>query len=150
MRNILSIKNKSIFQFFRFVAVGLLNTGIDFGILNILVWFFGIAIGWPVAVFNIVATGIAMVNSYFLNKYWAFKKTEKNNTAKEGFLFVIFTFLGMGINTGAVYCFVNFFDPLFGINETLWLNLGKIFATVLSLFWNFFWYKFIVFRNKGN
>ena len=58
----------------RFVVVGFSNTGVDIGLYNLLIWIFGVTIGWPIAVFSVISTGMAMINSYFLNKYWSFKK----------------------------------------------------------------------------
>jgi putative flippase GtrA len=149
MLNISLFKKRDVFQFLRFVAVGFLNTAIDFGILNFLRWVFAATSGWPILVFNGISVSAAMGNSYFLNKYWAFKKKETENRLMETILFVFFTALGMGINTLIVYYFSTNLSPVFGINEVLWLNIGKVFATGVSLLWNFFWYKFVVFRARS-
>ena len=110
----------------------------------------GITEGWPIAVFNSISVGIAMINSYFLNKYWSFQKKETDNKAMEALLFFVFTILGLGINTGIVYSMTTFIDFRFGIGDMVWANASKVVAIAAVLFWNFFWYKFVVFRNKGN
>lgn len=144
------LNRQSLLQFMRFVVVGFLNTAIDFGILNFLIWVFGIAWGWPVIIFNGVAVVVAMTNSYFLNKHWTFHKKETKDRMRESVLFVVFTALGMMINTGIVYYFSTYLDPMFGIDSVSWLNIGKVLATGVSLFWNFFWYKFVVFQSSSN
>lgn len=150
MPNILLTKKKDIFQFLRFVAVGFLNTGVDFGFFNFLILIFRITEGWPIAVFNSISVGIAMINSYFLNKYWSFQKKETGNRAMEALLFFIFTMLGLGINTGIVYSMTTFIGFRFGIGDVAWANISKVVAIAIVLFWNFFWYKFVVFRRKDN
>lgn len=148
MPNISLLNKKSFFQLFRFAIVGFLNTAIDFGVLNFLRWIFSIASGWPIIIFNVVSVGVAMTNSYFLNKHWVFHKKDTGDRAKESILFVFFTVLGMAVNTGIVYYFSTYLNPIFGIDEVLWLNMGKVLATGVSLLWNFFWYKFVVFRRS--
>lgn len=149
MLNISLFKKRDIFQFLRFVAVGFSNTAIDFGVFNFLRWIFAVSFGWPILIFNGISVSMAMGNSYFLNKYWTFKKRETDNHLLETILFVLFTVIGMTINTIIVYYFSTYINPIFGINEVLWLNIGKVFATCVSLLWNFFWYKFVVFRSKA-
>lgn len=146
MKNNNLIKKRDIFQFIRFVIVGFINTGVDFGFFNFLLLIFKITEGWPVAVFNSISVGIAMANSYFLNKYWSFQKKETGNRAMEALLFFVFTALGLGINTGIVYSMTTFIDLRFGIGDLAWANISKAVAIAIMLFWNFFWYKFVVFR----
>lgn len=140
------MNKKFFFQFIRFGMVGVLNTLIDFGVLNFLSWIFGVAMGWPVIIFKAMAVSAAMINSYFFNKRWVFKKKEGSGHLRESMLFVIFTVLGMSLNAAIVYYFSTYVNPIFGITEIIWLNIGNIAATVVSLFWNFFWYKYLVFR----
>ncbi len=144
------LNKKSFFQFLRFVIVGFMNTGVDLGVFNLLIWIFKITSGWQIAVINIVAVGIAMTNSYFFNKYWAFKKKETDNRTMEVSLFFIFTMMGLGINTGIVYSLTTFVEPFAGISGVMWANLSKVVAIAVVLFWNFFWYKIVVFRTSSD
>ena len=54
--------------------------------------------------------------------------------------------IGVLINTGIVYLMTTLVIPFAGISEQIWLNIGKLMATFISLAWNFAGYKFIVFR----
>ncbi|MBU1177309.1 MAG: GtrA family protein [Patescibacteria group bacterium] len=138
---------KLIGQFVRFGIIGGMNTAIDFGILNLLMWWTGIYSGGQIVLLNIISFAIAVTNSYFWNKYWTFK--DKDSTGVLEFSqFIAVTLVGLVINSTIVYVVTTLVDPMFGLNETLWANLAKIVATGLSLIWNFIGYKFIVFKQK--
>jgi len=138
---------KLVGQFVRFGIIGGVNTLIDFGILNLLMWWTGIHSGGQIVLLNIISFAIAVTNSYFWNKYWAFK--DKDSTGVMEFSqFIAVTLVGLAINSTIVYVVTTFIDPMFGLNETLWANLAKVAATGFSLIWNFIGYKFIVFKQK--
>ena len=83
-----------------------------------------------------------MVNSFYWNKDWVFGSRKKASFAT----FIVITLIGLGINTGTVFILTTFVPALFGLSETLWANLAKVLATVLSLVWNFSGYKLVVFK----
>lgn len=136
-----------ISQFSRFIVVGLINTGLDFGILNLLVFITGIETGMGVAVLNSVSFSAAVVNSYFMNKYWTFGIKGETVKTTEVSKFLIVSLIGLGINSGIVYGVTNFVTPPFlEIGPVSWINMAKIIATGASLIWNFMGYKFLVFK----
>ena len=57
----------------KFLLVGALNTFIDLGVLNMLIWISGIAAGAWYIVFKSISFLVATVNSYFWNKHWTFE-----------------------------------------------------------------------------
>ncbi|MBI4993963.1 GtrA family protein [Candidatus Wolfebacteria bacterium] len=140
-------------QFLKFIVVGGINTGIDFAILNVLMFSTNIYSGKWIIIFNSVSFATAVVNSYFMNKYWTFKKQKTQNTevksqSKEFFQFLIISIIGISLNDAAVYTVSTFIPPIFGLSEKLWANAAKLIATVVSMIWNFIGYKFIVFKNE--
>lgn len=135
-------------QFLKFAAVGALNTGIDFAVLNLLMFSTGIYGGQWLIFFNSISFAAAVVNSYFWNKHWTFKK-EGNGTEKaagEFFQFLLISIVGLLLNSGIVYGIATFVHPLFGLSSALWANFAKVLATGIALIWNFIGYKFIVFK----
>jgi putative flippase GtrA len=56
-------------QFGKFLAVGTVNTIIDFGTLNLLSWLTGIYGGVRLAPINVLGVLFALTNSYLLNKH---------------------------------------------------------------------------------
>lgn len=131
-------------QFARFVVVGLLNTAIDFGLLNTFVAITGITSGVGIFFMNSISFSTALINSYFWNKLWVFQGNKKGHFLT----FVTVTLIGLAINSGIVYTLTTFVPPVFGIRESLWVNVAKVIATGVSLFWNFAGYKMLVFRSS--
>ena len=140
------INKKLTIQFSKFVLIGFLNTGIDFAILNLLMWQTGIYSGKYIILLNAIAFSVAVTNSYFWNKFWIFRAKETEKKAGEFAQFVAVTLVGMAINTTIVYSVTTLVSPMFGLSVELWANLAKAAATSISLVWNFTGYKLIVFK----
>lgn len=136
-------------QFSKFAVVGLLNTAIDFAVLNILTLITGIVQGPWVILLNTISFTAATTNSYFFNKHWTFRDTKKEQEEKKFIQFLAISIVGAIINGGVVYGITTFVKPVlgsFGIADQLWVNIAKVFATGISLIWNFLGYKFFVFK----
>jgi len=138
---------KLMTQFIKFGIIGGVNTAIDFSILNLLMWWTGIYDGKQIILLNVIAFSVAVINSYFWNKYWTFKDRDSVD-AKEFSQFIVVTLIGLAINSSIVYGVTTFIDPMFGLDKKLWANLAKLMATGLSMIWNFTGYKFVVFKKK--
>jgi len=134
-------------RFGKFVAVGLMNTAADFGILFFLASYSAVFSGFLVGGYNVIAVGIAMINSYFWNKYWVFEQSKTKNRY-EFIQFVSVTISGLLINSGIVYYITTFVTSAGGLTPDKWLLVAKIIATTFTLFWNFIGYKIFVFRAK--
>jgi len=64
-----------LLQLSRFVAIGVINTALDFIVLNLLSKLLGITEGPQLGAINIISFSLAVVQSYFWNKYWTFNTT---------------------------------------------------------------------------
>lgn len=137
------------FQFSKFVAIGFLNTAIDFAIFNLFIILTGITKGFGLVLINSFSFLIAVTNSYFWNKGWTFSLGVRSK-AFEFIQFVIVTLIGLLINNLILYSGTTFFHPLFGFDKRLWANLFKAIGAMFYLIWNFIGYKLIVFRKKNN
>lgn len=136
---------QTIAQASKFLVTGFINTAIDFGVLNLLMWIFKINQGPWIILLNVISFTCAVTNSYFLNKYWTFK--EKSHASGGQFIqFVILTAIGAVMNTAIVYGFSTYLKPAFGLTPQLWANVGKVLATAIILFYNFINYKLIIFK----
>src|SRR3990167_1090996 len=138
---------KLIKQFSKFIIVGGVNTGIDFLILNILIYLTGITAGIELFILNSISFSVAVVNSYFMNKYWTFQ--DKTKTEQEPIKFSQFfavSIVGIIINGFVLTGITTYIPPLFGLSAVLWANIAKLMATGFSLIWNFIGYKFFVFK----
>ena len=138
-------------QISKFVIVGVINTGIDFAVLNALLFSTKIYSGRWLILFNSISFSAAVINSYFLNKYWTFKSQNvEDSKAKQFSQFLIISVIGISINDAIVYGLATFTSPLFGFSAQMWTNVAKLFATAASMVWNFIGYKFIVFKKKDS
>jgi len=135
-----------IFQAAKFLLIGALATLVDLGVLNLLIWISGLAAGLPFSIFKGISFIVATCSKYLGDKFWAFEKMEKIGIGKEFNQFFIVTLIGLGINIGAASLIVNVAGPQFGLTEKIWANIGAILAAFGSAVWNFFGYKFIVFK----
>lgn len=120
-------------QFFRFCIVGTIGAIIDIGGLCVLVEFVGIYYLLAAA----MSFTIAVINNYFLNKYWSFKNKSSNHT-KQFIGFVLVSVVGLLINLGVMYSLT---ELLF-----VWYLLSKAIASIIVLFWNFFMNKYVTFK----
>ncbi|HEY4498026.1 MAG TPA: GtrA family protein [Candidatus Paceibacterota bacterium] len=133
-----------LWQIGKFGVVGGLNTFVDFGILNLLILVAGVAAGLWFGVFKGISFTVAVINSYFWNKYWTFEAASKKKT--EFVEFLVVSLFGLGINVGVATLAVNVIGPLGNLGPVLWANIAAFLATLAALTWNFIGYKFIVFK----
>ncbi len=138
-------KFPSLWQVGKFAEVGVLNTFVDWGILNILMLLTSIVSGGYYLAFKGFSASLAIINSYIFNKVWVFEG-KKQKALKEFSIFVVVSLIGVAINIGIAHLVVDVFGPHFGIKGQLWANIGAFFATLFSMIWNFVGYKFVVFK----
>src|SRR5271155_2898770 len=136
----------SLFEFSKFAIVGVLNSGVDFGILNTLILITGMASGAAFLAFKSVSVTLGVINSYLWNKYWTFNTSNSADARREFVAFMVVTLIAVGVNVAGADVIVNVIGAPAGFSTKLWANIGAISGAGLTLFTNFFGYKFFVFR----
>jgi len=135
-------------QFFRYAVIGVVNTLIDWGVLNVLLFTTRRTDAVSYALFKSLSFCLAMTNSYFLNKSWTFKDEDGGvnsaATLMKAGKFVLVNLVGLGINASLASLVAS--RGYGQADFILWANLGAVAATAASLVWNFFGYKFLVFK----
>ncbi len=134
-------------EFGKFLVTGGLNTLIDFGVLNLLILIFGLAQGDPrYILFKTLSFIAASANSFIFNKWWVFKN-KKETDKKEVGSFAVVNGIGLVLNTFVSIAVFSLGTRLFpDLNPLLWANIGGLIWTIFILLFNFFAYKFIVFK----
>ncbi len=127
-------KNQKI----RFLAIGTINTIVDFSLLFLLAK----VAHFPDIAANICSTTIALSISFFANRKYTFK----SNGAKkrEIPLFLAFTLFGLWILQSIV---IGVFKHFWGDSDVV-LLFAKVAATAVTLVWNYVTYKKFVFVIK--
>ncbi len=146
---------ETVFQFVKCASVGVLNTLVDFAVLNILMWATGIYSGKYIGILIGISFCFAVTNSFIWNKKWTFKNKSINakDLQRQIITFIIISLGGLAIKTYSASFVINnvHIVPLFNISETLWVklwaNVGNASAVLLTMIWNFVGYKLVVFKN---
>lgn len=134
-----------IYQFGKFAAVGVLNTFIDLGVLNLEIFLSGISFGVFYIIFKTVSFLFATTNSFFWNKYWTFNSKNTIN-GKETGNFYLFATIGWLLNVGIATFIVNVIGSPASINPKIWANIGALCGVGGAFLWDFLSYKFFVFK----
>lgn len=124
----------------RFLAVGLLNTGIDFGLLFALT-----AVGVPVIPANMISTLAALSFSFFANRSFTFGA--QGNSLRQAWRFLVVTLFGLWALQPLVLLAGEW--ALQAVLEEPWrLAAAKVAATCVSLIWNYMTYDRFVFAPR--
>ena len=139
------INKTIIYRLIRFSIVGVFNTLLDLGILNLLIYLFDVVDPFIFSICKGVSFFLAIINSYFMNKYFTFNKKEKS--PKEFYLFItisiISLFINMVISSVAFYLF-GLYPQIISIHiiATLSAMLGAMFSMII----NYISYSYFVFK----
>lgn len=142
--------HSTTYQFLKFAIVGVLNTIIDFSVLNVLISFFGLQQGDSrYALYKSISFIVAVLNSFLFNKLWVFRKTGiyTSDTKKELSTFFGVSIIGLVINTlvsTLAFAIGQYVYP--HASTHVWANAGALTGTVVVLISNFFGYKLLVFK----
>lgn len=136
-------------EYARFGITGVLNTGIDFAVLNALLLAFGPLVkGGVYAIYKTISFLAALVNSYFMNKYWVFSLESKTGYShKEGARFFLVSAGGFVLNVILSSIIFHIFSESF--SSRIAGNVGAIVGTAVVLVWNYVGYKFFVFISRS-
>ncbi len=140
----------------KFGIVGVLNTAIDFTVLNLLRF----GAGWALVPANIVSTTIAMTFSFFANRHVVFER--RGAIRRQLGLFLATTAFGLYVlqNLTIELLTAWWTMPLHlalaavravGIHQLgdafIIVNCAKLIGTLVSLTWNYIMYKKVVFTS---
>jgi putative flippase GtrA len=118
---------KLVAQFLKFGVVGVIATGIDFGVMIFLTEVFGVD--------PVISSGISFCTStvfnYLASMRFVFRHREDLSKRREFIIFVVLSLIGLGLNQLIMW----------GGTTVLgerWYVLVKVLATGVVMLWNFF------------
>lgn len=142
---LLQINKNTIYHFIRFGLVGVFNTVLDLVVLNLLISVFGVVDPLAFSVCKGISFIIALLNSYFMNKYFTFAKKQKSQ--KEFYLFFIVSIIGLFINIG-ISSFLFYLISLSSYNISVHIiaTVSGIIGAMFSMVINYISYSYFVFK----
>lgn len=137
------------FELGKYGIIGVLNTLLNAGVYNTLIFITDIALGFVINIFFIVAFVITVVNSFFWNKFWSFAEKNIENIKKEAIQFFGISAGVALINAVILHIIVNIIGAPDGVDPKIWANVALGFTIITAFLGNFFSYKYIVFSGKS-
>lgn len=133
-------------QFGKFSAIGFSNAAVDFGILNLFIFYSGLAAGVWFSVFKTISFITAAIHSYFWNKYWSFEAGRSGVSGQEFFKFFIISVIATLVNVIAASIVVNIIGSQFGASPEAWANIGAVVGSAVALIFSFIGFRKFVFK----
>ncbi|SKC56534.1 GtrA family protein [Ohtaekwangia koreensis] len=124
-------------EFTKFVFVGGISAVIEFSLLILFVeklsidYLFG----------NVFAFALTNIVTYILTKRFVFNGTQSANKAQEAGLFFLCLLGGLVVNQIVLWAVVEF--------TAIDYRIAKVIAIAITVIWNFFTRKHLVFRNRA-
>lgn len=117
--------NKLMIQILKFGIVGGIATAIDFAVFFILHELLGI----NTIISNICSFTISVIYNYIASVKWVFDVDKSKNKKTQFILFIVFSVIGLGLNTIIVYVCTDIMK--------LYSMIGKVLATGVVMVFNF-------------
>ncbi len=130
-------------RFIKFAIVGAIGTVIDFGFLNLLT----IVFHMPKLYAQAVSFSLAVVNNYFLNRYWTYPESRRKPMWVQFGQFALISIIGLIIRTPLFaelsYLFMLAAQKVIPTSSTFkpeWIgnNIALAICIVVVLLWNYF------------
>jgi putative flippase GtrA len=117
----------------KFGTVGAINTLLDFVVLNLLVFGFGL----PPLRSKVASTLVATGSSYLMNRHWTFRHRERQHVRRESILFFLLNGVGLAISL-AILGFVRYG---LGLDSVLAINAANVLALAAGMVFRFWSYR---------
>lgn len=125
-----------MWQFAKFLVVGLASFAVDYGIFVVLFHFFGV----QYLVASTVSFALSLVLNYFLTLKFVFDAKPGRNVALEFTIYVGLNIIALGLNQLILFLSVD----LLGLSPLI----GKLIATAVVLIYNFISRKLLIERTS--
>jgi putative flippase GtrA len=121
----------------KFGIVGAINTVLDFGLANLLVF----GLHWSPLVGKAGSVAVAATSSYFMNRHWTFRHRARTGLGREYGLFFLLNGVGLLIAEVCIWTVHNAMHK----SGPIWFNVAQLVGLVLGMAFRFTAYKRWVF-----
>jgi len=132
----------------KYGLIGCFNFFLDAGIFNFFILITGIAKGWLVDIFIVVAFAITITQSFFWNKFWIFDSRDSSEFGREYIKFFSLTITTSFLGLFFMHLIINTIGAPQGFDLKLWANMALLVLIPISALGNFLSYKFFVFKKS--
>lgn len=140
-------KNRvGFFQLGKYGVIGVLNTFLNAGVYNLLIFITNVSAGITVDLFFAAAFIVTVINSFVWNKYWSFEERKIETIATEALKFFSVSAVVAVVNIAILHIIINVIGAPAGLDTKIWANIALAFTIITAFMGNFFGYKFIVFK----
>ena len=120
----------------KFVISGSLAGGTDLVFLFIFHHIFSL----PIVLSTSLAFILSFAVSFTMQKFWAFRNFDKERVKKQFSLYMLNAFIGLNLNGALMHLLVNEYN--------VWYLLAQVIVSVVIGTYNFFIYRFIIFKKN--
>jgi len=85
--------------------------------------------------------GLAVINSFLLNKFWTFTNNDKTSINKQFLIFVAINIISLGLNNALMFVFVEYLNTI--------ILAAQIFSIAVVMVVNFLSYHFLFSAKKS-
>ncbi|MBI5045443.1 MAG: GtrA family protein [Candidatus Niyogibacteria bacterium] len=134
------------FEVGKYGLVGWLNTFLQIGVFNGLIWITAITQGLAVDLFAVISFVAAATNGFFWNKFWTFNAYGTNRGKSEYIKYFSVVGITSLLNTTFLHLMVNVVGAPQGFDPKIWANVVLATLIPISFIGNFLGSKFFAFK----
>jgi len=142
-------------RFIKFLAVGIISSIVDFGLMNL----FTLAFNLSLVLSQAISFTVAVLNSFLWNRYWTYPDSRSRSAIQQLVQFIVVNVAGIGIRTPLISwldkilfkLLDNFsFSPLPLSNMVISQNTALAISILIVMMWNFFINRFWTYSDVDN
>jgi putative flippase GtrA len=134
-------------RFSKFSIVGLSNSIVDIGVLNLFLWLEPTREVYLLVLYNGIALVLANVNSYVWNTLWTFRGRAEHDLRQVA-LFSLQVLVNIGVSSGLFWALIHPIIVYTEVPTYLAGNVAKILSVTVASTISFFIMRYVVFSRK--
>jgi putative flippase GtrA len=134
-------------RFSKFSIVGLSNSVVDIGVLNLFLWLEPTREVYLLVFYNGIALVLANVNSYVWNTLWTFRGRAEHDL-RQVVLFSLQVLVNIGVSSGLFWALIHPIIVYTEVPTYLAGNVAKIISVTVASTISFFIMRYVVFSRK--